>query len=90
MNSERSDHEVIFQAKLGDLGINTSDPEHANPDRPEDWHWETSLFYHKTLMSALVTLSSLQADTRNAQMIILSTLHNISFNKGTNTESQGV
>ena len=60
--------------KLGDLGINTSDPEHVDPDHPEENNWETSHFYHLPLAAAVTMLSQIENQVQNAEATVVSKL----------------
>jgi len=61
---------------LGSLGINTSDPEHYDPDHPEEAHWETGRFYHLVLAGTITMLSQIQGEIRNAEATMLNKLLN--------------
>jgi gliding motility-associated protein GldM len=61
-------------AKLGDLGIDTDDPEEKNPDNPEENYWETSKFDHTPVAAAVAILSQIQNQVKNAEATILNKL----------------
>jgi len=59
---------------LGDLGINTSDPEHVDPDHPEEKEWESSHFYHLPLAAAVTMLSQIENQVQNAEATVVGKL----------------
>ncbi len=61
-------------AKLGDLGIDTDDPEEKNPDNPEENYWETAKFDHTPIAAAVAILSQIQNQVKNAEATILNKL----------------
>ncbi len=59
---------------LGDLGVNTQDPNVKNSDNPEDNHWASSKFYHLPLAATVAILTQMENQVRNAEATALNRL----------------
>jgi len=57
--------------KLGDLGVNTKDPEHKNVEHPEENYWASSNFYHLPLAATVAILSQMENQIRNAEATVM-------------------
>ena len=57
--------------KMGDLGVNTSDPEHKSADHPEENFWASSNFYHLPLAAEVAILSQFENQIRNAEATVM-------------------
>ncbi len=59
---------------LGDLGVNTKDPEKKNVEHPEENYWASSNFYHLPLAATVAILSQMENQVRNAEATTLNKL----------------
>jgi gliding motility-associated protein GldM len=60
--------------QMGDFGVNTEDPEHKDPEHPEENYWASSKFYHLPLAATVAILTQTQNQVRNAEATALNSL----------------
>lgn len=61
--------------QLGDLGVNTKDPEIQDPEHPEENYWASSNFYHLPLAATVSILSQIENQVRNAEATVLNQIN---------------
>lgn len=59
---------------LGDLGINTDNNPHPDPDHPDQKYWETEKFAEIPAIATITLLSQLQNQVRNAEATVVQKL----------------
>ncbi|MBN2669794.1 MAG: gliding motility protein GldM [Bacteroidales bacterium] len=59
---------------LGDLGVDTKDPEEKSSEHPEENNWASSKFFHLPLAATVSILSQIQNSVRNAEATTLNKL----------------
>lgn len=65
----------LIKNKLGDLGIDTSDPiPPPDSDDPADRSWSGSKFYHLPVVACITVLTQLQNNVQNAESQVVSEL----------------
>lgn len=61
--------------KLGDLGVNTKNPEEQSMENPEENYWASSNFYHLPLAATVAILSQMENQVRNAEATVLNKIN---------------